>query len=45
MFNRTLLSTGSALSIVKTLMGKVNGTVVAEQIDNKLYITCKWDLE
>lgn len=43
--SRTTKSTGLGLAIVKTLMEKMNGIITAEQIDNKLYITCEWNLE
>ncbi|MEG0295905.1 MAG: HAMP domain-containing sensor histidine kinase [Clostridium sp.] len=40
--SRTAKSVGLGLSIVKTLMEKMGGNISAKQIDNKLYITCKW---
>lgn len=40
--SRTTKSTGLGLSIVKTLIEKMNGSVHATQIENRLYITCEW---
>lgn len=42
--SRTSKSTGLGLSIVKTLMEKMQGCVSAKQINDKLYVICKWEL-
>ncbi len=42
--SRTSKSTGLGLSIVKTLMEKMNGSVKAKQRGNKLYVICQWEL-
>lgn len=40
--SRTMKSTGLGLYIVKNLMKKMNGDIIAQQIDNRLYIKCIW---
>ena len=40
--SRTSNSTGLGLSIVKSLMDKMNGTIDSQLIDDHLSITCKW---
>lgn len=40
--SRTTKSTGLGLSIVKTLMEKMDGKVTSKQINNKLYMICQW---
>lgn len=41
---RKVNSTGLGLSIVKELMGKMNGTVEADIVNNSLHIMCRWEL-
>lgn len=41
---RKVNSTGLGLSIVKELMGKMNGNVEADIVHNSLCITCRWEL-
>lgn len=41
--SRSIKSTGLGLSIVKALMEKMNGSVSAKQINDKLYIICTWN--
>ena len=42
--SRTRKSTGLGLSIVKTLMEAMNGSVEAVQIKNELHIICQWEI-
>ncbi|MGL5315361.1 MAG: sensor histidine kinase, partial [Peptostreptococcaceae bacterium] len=41
--SRSIKSSGLGLSIVKTLMEKMNGNVGAKQIEDRLYIECIWE--
>ena len=36
--------TGPGLSIVKSLMEKMNGVIIANLQEDKLYLICKWNL-
>ncbi|MEO3944703.1 HAMP domain-containing sensor histidine kinase [Gorillibacterium sp. CAU 1737] len=39
---RSAEGSGLGLSIAKSLMNKMNGTLTAERIDNTLVMTCRW---
>lgn len=43
--SRTSKNTGLGLSIVKSLMDKMNGTITGHLHDGQLFIVCEWELE